>query len=383
MATPTTFDPNMLTDPSLISPLYSSDSGQASDRLKLLQDALAYVQANPSLSNYDYLMSELQGDIAAEQGVAGYDTAQAGVDTASNDYNNLSRVISAIQGGQGGNLNKVTTGDWNNLSQQFLANGDPTVDISSIFGWPKGTAVYPASHAIQLIQQTNPGKLYMVGDALNSSGALDSLGTTFANKLSAANSGFTKAGTGLVDAFRLPSPDLNAARDALMSYYHDPKTGQIALSTQPAIDDIYQKDYRLRNDINTKAAALGATSSGMRKKALDTANGEAVNQAVQVKSNAENEAAQNIAGFDANAQKQKLAAQNLTNQIKSGGASNIFSDASKNAILNYGSNASAAEQGYLTDAEQKIQQQQADDSFWGQLAGGFGDALGKFGMALI
>lgn len=334
------FDPSVLTDPSKISPLYSADSGQAGDRLTLLQQAMAYVKANPNTANADYLTKEIQADIQAEQGVTGYDQGQSNITDLSTRLAQSNKDLSRY--------------------------GDPTNGYNLWLhesGTPATLGAY--SKYSSFMDQTKKD----IGDLTNG--------------LSTANSDFTKSGANLVQNFRLPQPNIASALTSLQDYYHNPQTGQVALSTQPAINDIYQRNFNFKNNINAQAAAQGASQSGMRKKALDTSNSNAIQAATQVKDSAENQAAQGIQNFKTQTANETTQAKTLEDQIKNGGASNLFSGTTQNAITAFNDNASAQNQNAMLSSEQQLAQQQANDSFWNQTLGVGGRALGTFAGALI
>lgn len=352
----TAFDPSFFNDYSQFAPSYTADAGQSNAQLQKLQDALAYVNANPGLPNKDYLLGELNKDIQAQQAVSQYDTQTGG----SQAYN---QAVSQQQAAKN-QLDQYKT-ILTALGQGKAITPDMTVGLPA--GAPTGQV---SDYLLNFYKSW----------AQNASDAYDA-NSKIVNAGVGSSANLNSAQAGLLNNFTLPGQDWATAEQKLTDYYKAPG-GQIDQSTRAAEDNIYQMQYNLKNGINEKAAQLGVSSSGSRQKALGNVSGQATQAAVGARQNADTAAQQQIDAFKQSAQQQQQQQQLAESNIKAGGAANIFGTDTQKQINAYDTNtagqANQAEQG----AQTQLQQQQASDQMWNNIFGTVGGAAAK-GAGLI
>lgn len=254
------FNPSQFfNDYNQFSPLYSADAGQNSQRLQQLNDALAYVKGNPNLPNAQYLMGELQKDIAEEQ-----------------------NMVNATQ--------------------------TPTA----------------------------------------------------ANQAAA------------IGGIRLPTPDYNTMLQQMQGYLQK----QIQLQTPDLLNNAYQSNYNLKNNINQKMMEAGLASSGARQKALARSDASAVKGVTGAMENMQDTAAKEMGQEKQNLADQNLQRQGAENRMKSEDASNQYKQATGNYENAFNANTQAKLGQELTDAQEALLKAQQPD-FLGSLIEGAGKLAGQ------
>lgn len=360
------FDPNnaeaYYSDPSQFEPQYTADPAQAQAQLANLQAAQTYAQAHPELPDSQYVLQELQRYVPAQQSLVQYlglptaDAINQQITTQQGTLNSLksSQLQNSAQMG-GGNINQQIAWVKQNL---------PGVQLPAGFEQNPGNfSSSPSAYLLNLANQAWTSQY-------------NAIPTTIQNQ---ANTTRDTSSADMLSKFALGQPNYSAAEKKLNDYYYDPNQGQIALATKPAVENVYQQAYNLRNTANQQAAALGASSSGSRQKALDNIRGRATGAATNIMGQAQNQAAQAVTDFSNNISADETARQQKENAYKSGTAQDLLSSANQDYFKNYGANTQSNIDTQMRQAQEKLMAQQSNDQLWQNIYGNVGQAAGNMG----
>lgn len=350
-------------DPNQFGAYYGMDADQSAQRLQMLQDALAYAQAHPELENSQYILGELNNDITAQQSVGNYIGKSGEVESQSQKIKDIEAAYNTLM--------QSTT------YQQFNKNAKALNDLG--INVPTGTPPklgtgQTMSDKTFLEQQLGWAKSKIPG--MITSGYVD--------PLKGLQEGQNQAQSDLLNKFHVSRPDYTGAQKKLTDWFGTPGSGgQIDLATQQPIEDIYQTAYNLRNQVNQRAAQIGAGNSGFRKKAISNIGGQAIQQAAGVVGQAQNQAQSSIQDFEKNAQAQQRKAQDLENKVKAGTAGDLLTGANRDAVGSYNLNTQAQLDEQLAKDQERLYGQANNNDLASGIVGGFGNALGRFSGAFV
>ena len=320
----------------------------------------------------DYILSQLVPDIQEEQNLNTYNTSQQ-------SFNQLGQQLSGVNSDltqvSNGDPNGADTSDWGYIKQ--YAN-----QLLQLYNTDQGF-----QQAMQKIGLKNAGQLQTyINNAPTSVNPFINRGQLtqavqlaqqqIQSQYSQAQLAQNTQKGNVLNGFILPGQDYANQENQVANYYNDPTTGQVALATQNADQDLYQMAYNLKNQINQQANFAGVNNSGERQKAIGDANSKAINQSTQLFNDANNQATAAInANKQANQQNQAQQ-QNLTNTVKEGNINDLFNTATQGNIGAYNTNLNQSNQTGTQNAEKNIAQEQANSALWGTIFNTAGQGLG-------
>ena len=379
--TTSTFDPTQAnafySNPNDLSVNYGTGTTQTEQQFNDLLAAYNYLmdpanQAALDQSNYagysQYVLGQLQTDLAEQQNVANYNQGQGTATSTADAYQAANTAYTNA-------MNTSSAEDFLTYANQI--GGGAATAVQQVYNYVKSLPAF-AQGTISGAQLIG-----MMQNALKQSAPaqLNALQTANLN----ANSALNPLGAAVTNNFALNSPDYQHAQQMLQNYYGidangnpiaGDKTGQVQLANQAADQDLYQVAYNLKNQINQKATQLGVGSSGQRQQALGGVNQQVINQQAQRYQQSAQDALNNIDSYNQNVQNEQAQQNSLVNNVKQGQISNLFNNSTQQQINAYNNQANTQNQTNLQNAQSQIQQQAANTDFLNSLFGAGGQALG-------
>lgn len=330
-----TFDPNTFySNPQEFAPQYTADPTQAASHLQELQDAKAYLIANPNTPYADHYLQELDKDIAAQTSVVGNLQATQNapdVGKATDDFNKAQKDLRKARREVGGNLNAVGN--------------------------------------IQRVQRKYE-KLKEAKDAL----------VEAETQKGQYDENLNKSRADLISNFHLPGVNVQEGEDKLRDYLYNPQTGAVQSAVARGIGSIHQMAYNLRKGVNQNLALAGLSSSGVRQRQQQNISGDALGQAVGVKQNAENQAAGRLKSYEEQMAEADRKRQDLENSLKTGSADDLYSQSTQDRIAATNRDIQAQRDKALNETRTDINTQQQSDEeankIWGGVLGAAGTIAG-------
>lgn len=323
-------------DLSSYAPSYVADATASAKKLSDLQSYKAYVASNPNLfPNADFINKQLDSSIAEQTNINNYITGTQGVTDATKKLQDANSFLQKY------------SNDNNGMLKWAKDNGFDTslgVDKNTVAAWQgaMGNAQWTSQ---------NPG----INDANTKLNGLKSQ---------------------VMSGFVVPRQDFSQGKADLEKYYNDPNTGQVALSTRDANQDIYSKRWGTVQASNEGLNKMGLLGSGARKNQTNNINAAAYNQSQGITANAVSQAQKNIGDYMNYGANQNASATGVENNVKNAGLGSLFGSSTNQAISDYGKASNIGNQNAITGAQQAIQKQTADDEFWNGLAKTVGGTVG-------
>ncbi len=359
-ATPATynFNPSMFTNnPEALNPVYTTSATTSNQQLGMLQDALAYLQANPNTPNASYLTNELNQQIQEQQNISNYDQAVAGQTTTGTNLSNLDTDLTNLQG-------------MNNTGPTTTYANDPA--LQTYIQQLQSQGITPSSFS---------GSSNALADQTALQAMLEGLQSNYGTNLNTANTAVQNGLAPVLNNISLMSPNYQAEMQGVNQYYYggNGQPGEVSQALQPVLSNLSQQNYNLKNNINSQMTAAGDFSSGVRQRALADQNAQAVGQAASDVASANSQATGQINQLNQQNQQAQAAQQNEIAGLQQQGIAGVLSPSTSSALQASTQNNQQNMQSGLTGAESTIANLSNQNNTLESVLGAAGSGLGTIG----
>ncbi len=338
----------------------------AASNLQALQQFLASAQPG------SFQAQQTQPLISQQQNVLDYQNAQKAVTGATNNNNYIGGIISNILGGQGGNSNAVTAGDWSALRDALSSNGNPT--YSNQFLGQSSTYSNIIDRALQH-NGTDPQtgmRLYQIGDLMKKNNVLGTLNNALTGSLNTNQQALLSPQQKMIQGFKLPGIDVQGAEKQFGNY----TSGMVNQQLDKDVADAYRQRYVAGQGLGEKLNQSGNFNSGAKQNTEGALNQQTFQGLNRESQGLNSQAANAGLSFDNSLQGAQQAQNAAEQKVKQSATGNEFLTNAGNASNDWQSNFATQLGQNLANNQQAFNQTMANNSQQGDLFSNLANALG-------